>query len=256
MNKRLTFSLTIIFLITISGCTAANAPGGLAYPQEAPRQRTISVTGNAEVLVIPDEVILTLGVETWNNNLETAKTYNDQIVKKVLETTPEFGVDPKHVQTDYIQIEPRYEDYAQRQFLGYFVRKTIVIHLKDVSKFEELLSQVLQDGVNYIHGVDFRTSELRKHRDQARSLALKAAQEKANAMAKELGQQAGQPLSIREEYNQWWYPYSSWWGYGATGGMSQNVIQNASGAPPQSEGGLALGQISVTASVAVEFELK
>ena len=33
----------------------------------------ITVTGDADVRVAPDEVILTLGVETWDKNLSAAK---------------------------------------------------------------------------------------------------------------------------------------------------------------------------------------
>jgi len=36
--------------------------------------RLITVTGDAEVRVVPDEVILTLGVETWNKDLAVAKS--------------------------------------------------------------------------------------------------------------------------------------------------------------------------------------
>jgi len=68
-----------------------------------------------------------------------------------------------------MNIAPRYKDYWRKdEFIGYFVRKNISITLKDVSKFEQLLSNVLQAGVNYVHGIDFRTTELRKHRDEAR----------------------------------------------------------------------------------------
>ena len=48
-----------------------------------------------------------------------------------------------------------------------------------VDQFEELLSRVLLAGANHIYDIDFSTSELRKHRDAARALAMKAAQEKA-----------------------------------------------------------------------------
>jgi uncharacterized protein YggE len=252
MTKLVKLILVITLSVILLGCNAA--PSKLVV-SENPPQHTISVTGNAEVLVVPDEVNLTLGVETWNKDLEQAKAENDQIVKKVLDLTSNFGIESKNVQTDYISVDPRYEDYAQRIFLGYFVRKTIVIKLKDVSKFEDLLSQALEAGVNYVHGIEFRTSELRKYRDQARALAIQAAHEKADAMAKELDQTIGKPINVREEWNNWWYPYNSWWG-GNTGNMSQNVVQNAGGTTPPSEGGISLGQISVTASVSVEFELR
>jgi hypothetical protein len=201
-------------------------------------------------------VLLTLGVENWDPNLTKAKTQNDQIIQDVLQIADSFVIDPKHVQTDYVLIEPSYENYERHRITGYYVRKTVEIRLKDVSKFEALLSQALEAGVNYVQRVEFRTSELRKHRDQARALAIEAAQEKAAAMAEKLDQQIGQPLAVTENWSQWWYPYNSWWGFGGGASGAQNVVQNAGGTSPTTDGNTALGQISVSASVTVQFELK
>jgi uncharacterized protein YggE len=262
--KTLSTLLSLLVLLALVGCSPALALGSAAAPLAAQpaldtpaAPRTISVTGSAQVMVVPDEVALTLGVETSDLQLAMAKARNDVIVKKVLDVTKTMGIDPKNVQTDYMNIQPRYDSaYTKPNFIGYFVQKNIVITLKDVSKFEDLLSQVLVAGVNYVHSVDFRTTALRKYRDQARDLALKAAQEKAQAMASTVGQQVGQPLSVREDYNRWYYPWNSWWGGGYGSQMSQNVIQNSGQAAPDSEGSLALGQIAVSASVSVDFELK
>lgn len=256
---------SIILLLSLTGCspviTASASNPAAPVPQiaaEPATPRTIAVTGTAVVMVVPDEVILTLGIETSDMQLATAKSENDDIVAKTLKVAKDAGIDPKYVQTDYLSIEPRYQDsYNQSTFLGYWVRKDIVVTLKDITKFEDLLSKCLEAGVNYVHGVEFRTTELRKHRDEARSLAIKAAQEKAIAMAKDLGQEISQPLTIREDYNRWYSPYNSWWGMRYGGGMAQNTIQNAPSAGVQSsDSELAPGQIAVDASVTVEFELK
>jgi uncharacterized protein YggE len=216
---------------------------------------SISVTGEAEVRVAPDQVILTLGVETSDLMLGIAKSKNDDIVQKVLALAQKSGVASKDIQTDFLNIEPRYDDsYLKHTFVAYFVRKTISITLRDLSQFESLLSGALEAGVNYVHGVDFRTSDLRKYRDQARSLAIQAAQEKAQAMAKDLGRSVGAATKVTEDRNWWSSGYSAWWG-GAWNSASQNVVQNAGNAPSV-EGPLAPGMISVTADVTVEFELK
>jgi uncharacterized protein YggE len=257
--KTLSTLLSLLLLLALAACSPALLPGAAAAPQLATpaAARTISVTGTAQVMVVPDEVALTLGVETSDLQLVTAKANNDAIVKKVLDITKTIGIDPKNVQTDYMNIQPRYDsNYPKPNFIGYFVQKNIVITLKDVSKFEDLLSQALEAGVNYVHNIDFRTTELRKYRDQARDLALKAAQEKAKAMASTVGQQVGQPLAVREDYNRWYYPWNSWWGGSYGNQMSQNVVQNSGQAAPESEDSLALGQIAVSASVSVDYELK
>ncbi len=230
----------------------------LIYAKQQSESRLITVTGDAEVRVVPDEVVLTLGIETWNKQLGIAKKENDQRVQKIIEIAKIHKIEEKHIQTDYLGIEPRYKDsYEHKKFIGYFVRKTLVLILKDVSRFENILSDVLEAGTNYVHGIKFRTTELRKYRDQARSLAIKAAQEKANALAKELDQKIGKPHSIQENRSGWWSGYNSWWGSRWSGGMAQNVIQNVDSPNSlETDNSIALGQIKVNATVTVSFELK
>jgi hypothetical protein len=254
MNRRtrtLVLSLFVFLAVLSLVAPAAAAP-------DTPATRTVTVTGDAEVKIPPDQVTLTLGVETWDKDLATAKRQNDEIIARVLKVADGHGVAPQHLQTDYVSIEPRYRSgtYEPGDFIGYFVRKTIVITLKDISAFEALLSDALEAGATHVHGIEFRTSELRKHRDAARSLAIQAAREKAIALASELDQDVGRPTDIREEYNGWWSPYNSWWGRGwGALGAAQNVIQE-SGTPQGMDSTLAPGQISVNARVTVTFELK
>lgn len=254
--KTLRIGGVLAILITLA-VLAACQPMTVAVQEQA-RQRVITVTGEAEVRVVPDEVILTLGVETSNADLETAKAQNDVVIQRLMTVAGDAGIEPKYVQTDYIGIEPRYRDsYDRKDFLGYFVRKNVVITMKDMTKFETVLSRSLELGANYVHSVEFRTTELRKHRDEARALAIKAAQEKAAALAGELGQSIGKPITITENQSNWWSGYSSWWGYRWSNSASQNVVQNAAGSGVTlSDGTLAPGQIAVNASVTVEFELK
>jgi len=219
--------------------------------------RLITVTGDAEVHVVPDEVVITLGIETSNKGIEKAQQMNDARVQEVLAITEQYDIPAELVQTEYINIEPRYEsDYEQRNFLGYFVQRTVVVTLKDLSRFESFLTDVLAAGVNYVHGIEFRTTELRKYRDQARSLAIQAAKEKAIAMTAELDQTLGSPHTITENQSGWWSSYSSWWGSRWGGTMAQNVVQNAGEPSASTEGAFAPGQIVVKASISVSFEME
>jgi uncharacterized protein YggE len=217
--------------------------------------RLINVSGEAEVKVVPDEVILTLGVETWNKDLNLAKELNDERVQKILALANLFKIDSKDVQTGYIAIEPRYdEEYNKKNFIGFFVRKDIVITLKDISKFEDLLSGSLNAGAYYVRGIQFRATELRKYRDQARKLAIKAAREKATMLAEELGERVGAPYSITEQPDHWYSGYDGWRN-SRSGLLTQNVIQNAGDPANASLDALAPGQISIRAAVSVSFQL-
>lgn len=243
----------LILMLTFPLCVSAQFYG---TGQEPSNLALITVTGEAEVRVIPDEIILSLGVETSDKSLDRSKAQNDERVKRVLALGPTLGIDPKQIQTGYIGIEPWYRTYNQLESLEYRVRRSIAITLKDTTKFESLLSRTLEAGVTNVHGIQFRTTELRKHRDAARALAIKAAREKAEALAGELGQKIGKAFRISEYGSGWSSPYG-WWG-SMSGNVTSNAIQNSvsSGAGSSSEGTLALGQITVTASISVSFLLQ
>jgi uncharacterized protein YggE len=251
MNMRNTRILLAASLIAWSWLATTVTPARAADAPPPPRE--ITVAGEAEVKVVPDQVILTLAVETNDKDLLAAKAANDERVKKVLALATTFKIDPKHVQTDQISIEPRYRGNSNDVpiFIGYYVRKQIVICLKDTSRFEELLTAVLKAGTNSVPGIEFQSTELRKHRDEARSMAVKAAREKAEAMAGQLGQKIGRPLSISESSPSY---------YGGRGAyMAQNAMSNAGGGEAESDGGasgFAPGQISVKADVSIRFELQ
>jgi uncharacterized protein YggE len=249
MNLKFQWMFVVFALFTLSSPAQAQFIG-----RSDPN--SISINGEAEILVAPDEVILTLGVETFDKILKSAKNLNDERIKKTISIAKGYSVPGEYVQTDYISIEPHYQrsDVAL-QLLGYVVRKTVVIRLKDISKFETLLSDALEAGVTHVHGVEFRTTELRKHRDQARTLALKAAREKAELLAKEAGRPLGKALSIGEASFGYWSSYGSSWGR-RYGGAVQNVTQDFGGVSMGSDSSIAPGQISIRANVSASFALE
>jgi uncharacterized protein YggE len=249
MNFKETFLMSVAFAGLVLGLS--------------PRSETVNhepslmnVSGEAVVKVVPDEVILTMGVETYHRELSVAKGRNDERVSEVIKLSNRYGVQSGDIQTDFVSIEPRYQDTYDRTIIeGYFVRKTIVLTLKDLSKFDRFLSDVTEEGITHVHGIQFRTTELRKYRDQARKLALQAAEEKAQDMAAVFNAQIGFPRTILEDHVGWysWYGYG-WWG-SQYGFASQNVVQTVGGPSLEVDSSLAPGQISVSARVTVSFEL-
>ena len=226
-----------------------------AFSQVPAQPPMISVSGSAEVKVAPDEIYLRVGVETRHENLEDAKKQNDERISKALVFLKASDVKDKDVQTDFISIEPTFDNNVSRtKPVTYVVRKSIEVKLTKIESFEGLLTGLLTNGVNNVHGVEFRTSQLRKHRDAARAMAIRAAKEKADALASELGVKRGKVYNINA--NDWggsWSSSGSYWGGRYGGGMSQNSVQNIGGAPEAADGTLSIGQVSVSASVNVSF---
>ena len=253
MKKTCVLAAVVLSLV---GVMAESARGQQPAPSDdRPR---ITVTGEAVVKARPDKILISLGIETSDLDIVAAKEKNTGILKKAIAAMKQLGVPEKDIRTDHLSIEPRWRDsYRNESFLGYFVRNALAVTVDDTAKVEALVTSVLQAGVNYVHGIDFQTTEFKRHREQARTLALKAAKEKADAMAAALGQSIGAPMQINESHSGWWYS-SSWrgWGYGGGQAMTQNVMQNEPADPGEAGDTIALGEISIRASVGVTFELK
>jgi uncharacterized protein YggE len=222
-----------------------------AYCEVEPR--LVTVTGEGEVMTVPNEVWLNLQMESFDPILSKAKKSNDDAIKQVLVIVKKYHVDEKDFKTDYFNVRngDRYfmdpQTNQQRSKRGYFVTKNVSILLRDVTKFEALYSDALEAGINNITGVEFKTSELKKLRDQARVLAVQAAKEKAEKLAAELGQEIGRPHAIHEnlQVEPWSGPRM----------MSKMAMAENVAVEPNNET-IALGQIKISASVTVSFELK
>ena len=218
-----------------------------AFAQDTNDRPLVSVSGQAEVLVVPDEVAFNLRVVGLDKDLSTAQAKNDEVVKNLLALARRYQIPSTQVQTDYINLDERYTDAEATKkpsvFLGYAVTKRVAIVLRDVSKAEQMLAEIFKSGVTHITSVDFRSTQIRKYKDQARALAIKAAQEKASALAKEIGQTIGKAFSITEESESRGLPNNF--------NGSRTVGESYS----EAESTIALGQISITARIVVSFEL-
>ena len=251
------FSAVLIAFIAIL-LTGSALPKAQAETTTAVR-RTINVTGESQVNVPPDEVIMTLGLETQDQNFEIAKHQNDQRLTEFLALVKAYNIPADQVRADFIGISPY---YPYRQDNTFVVRKTVVVTLKDISKFEDFLTLAVNSGVTSVQSIRFETTELRKYKDQARAMAMQAAKEKADAMAGQLGEKVGRPASINEDQVGWYSYYDNYFLWGQQYGNQQaNAVQNvaqaqSNGNSSSNDGTAAPGEISVTARVSVVFDLE
>ncbi len=142
--------------------------------------RQVTVTGRAEVRVVPDEVVLSIAVETMNLELNLAKEENDRVVNAAYKAIKEMGLSADQAKTDYMRIEPLYTNQRSSSptLIGYQVSNSLVLTLGEVAQVEDLLSSHLEAGVNRVIGVELRSTEFRQYRDKAMLMALDAARER------------------------------------------------------------------------------
>lgn len=237
-----------------------------AAPSES-NHGTIAVSGTAQVLVVPDQVELRLGITTRNADLIRAKSGNDERIAAVLGKLKALGLGQRELQTDAIHVQPEYRSEPGNPpvLTGYLVQRHLVVTLKEVSKFESLLEAAIQAGANEVLNIQFCSTELRKHRDEARQMAIRAAREKGELFTRELGLKLGAATNITEQsqdnlFSSYSYygMYGGYWQSRSGGYGMQNSIAFAGGTPePANEASnqtFAPGQIRISASVSVQFE--
>lgn len=225
-----------------------------ASAQEQFQKPSVATTGEATVYVRPDEAIVSFGVETYDVSLDVAKRQNDEKATALVKAVRDLGIEERHVATDRVEVELRYADRGRpiAGIEGYHARRSYSVTVKDIKQLDTLIDVVLKSGANRLSGIEFRSTELRKHRDQARRLAIRAAKEKAELLAGELSVAVAGPRTISETGS-----YSGYWG--GRNWMSNNYGQNSVQVIPGGESGGAstpLGQIAISASVSVTFDLR
>ena len=139
--------------------------------------RGVTTTGTAEVNVVPDQVLLQVGVQNQSPRAQAAKAATDATSRRILAALKELGIDSKDIQTAYLSLQPQF-DYRKGMRISYFsAEQSLTVKLRDTSKIDEVLDALIKAGGNRVDGIEYRSSEMRKYRDQALDSAVKAARE-------------------------------------------------------------------------------
>lgn len=225
-------------LVFFAACTATQA---------AERERSISVNGDALVYITPDVADVRIGIETFSSSLETVTSQSEAAARSLVAAIRSQGVQERHIQTRELNLEIRYREATPYLGVaGYLARREYTVTLVDPSRTDAIVQTALTHGANLLLGVDYRSSDPRTYRDQARRMAVRAAREKAELLAGELGETVGRPQRIDE------HAFNI---FGNVQRGSQNAYQRMDGAELTDGASIPMGQIAVQATVSVTFDL-
>lgn len=228
--------------------------------QNLTQQNRMSVAGTATINVVPDQIFIGVGVETFGPTVDAATQANDAAMKNIMAALKKIGISEQKVKTETMTLAIDYKssDHPSRGVEGYYARKTMTITSSDAATAEKAVNAALRSGANQLLGIQYNTTTLRKTRDEARVMAAKAAREKAELLAAQFGATLGKPVAISEGYSMM-YGDSMWNGYYGYG-RSQMYMQNAVSSRDESSGEasevIPAGQMAVRAEVSVTFELQ
>lgn len=216
---------------------------GMSNAQEVKQLPQISVAGEGMIKVVPDQVVITATVETKGNNAKDVKKENDKQMEAVLKTIKKMNLAPADFRTRRVSLNPIF-DYEKKK-TTYNATQSIEILLRDLSKYDELMEGLVDQGINRIDNVIFQSSKVAQYQSEARKLAMKDAKLKAEDYVSVLGQKVGRAMTISDNSQN--YQPQPVYARMKTMAMDESATTRET---------LAEGEITITANVSVSFILE
>ena len=191
-------AMVIALPLALSAAFAATA----AHAEDAKHDLFITVQGIGNIVVAPDQAMISGGVISEAATAAEALAANSKALAGVVEKLKAAGVAEKDMQTNGFSVQPKYTDYGKTDKApvidGYQVSNSISIKVRDMAKLGELLDAMVASGSNAINGVSFIVSDADKRSDDARKAAVADARRKAELYATAAGVKLGKVLSMSE----------------------------------------------------------
>jgi len=189
-------------LLLISAIICGAILGRVARAGDDTPVPSISVVGEGEVQVVPDQVNVTLGVNTEAKTAAEALKANTERMTALMAALKAHNIADKHVQTSQFNVGPQQvfdRDGKPPKLVGYTVTNQVTIKVLEVDRLGAILDAVVQAGGNQVHGVAFTVADPRPHLDQARRKAVADALARAELYAEAAGVKLGKPILIHDQ---------------------------------------------------------
>jgi uncharacterized protein YggE len=202
INFRDFFVVAMSLLAMLSG-TIASANEDQPYPR-------ILVSGKGSIDIAPDMAILTLTVTREAETARAALDANSSAMNDVMKAMKAEGIEARDLQTSGFSIQPRYVYPGSKtpgerqppQIVGYTVRNTLNIRVRDIAAVGNILDLSVSLGVNEGGNISFTNADPSAAITQARIEAVRDALTKAETLARAAGVKTGKLLEISEQsYN-------------------------------------------------------
>lgn len=194
------FLLGLLFLLSTSAVIAQEHQSPSV--QQPGTTRIITTNGAASVHIPVDRVVVRFEIATWNADLRVADRENNTTISKIMSVAKKFKIDESNIIAGEINIRPTDKSnsgsFSSGNPSGYRVAKEITYELSNVAILPEFITEVMEAGADKVLSVKFDNSNLRKYKDEARLLAIRAAKEKAMSAAAEVNAKLGKTLVLKE----------------------------------------------------------
>lgn len=163
----------------------------------------LSLSVSESIESAPDMATINTGVQTRAPTAKEAMAQNAAQMDRLVAALVKGGIERKDIQTSGINLNPQY-DYSNRtegqgpRFLGYEASNQLSVKVRKLDKAGELVDAMVTAGATNINGPAFGIAEPDRLLDQARTKALKTAQERANLYAQATGYRTARLVAVSE----------------------------------------------------------
>lgn len=173
----------------------------VSKPVVAQQERFIEVTGSAEMLIEPDELIFNIGIaEYWENEYQLASKegYKGEKIKilaieeQLLKDLKAIGISKKDIKSTDVGNSWRGRNEEIR------MRKAFEVSLSDFSKINRIISEINTLGVEYMRIGELKHKDIADYRIEVKKKSLLSAKGKAEYLTESLGKTIGDIISIKE----------------------------------------------------------
>ncbi len=185
------FGLGLITPLLVLGCTREV----ISVTPPSAEATGISVTGEGRVAVEPDQVLLTLGIESQEATVELARQRAAEAMDRVLAALKAQGVAERDIQTRRLSIAPveRADRDGRLRREGYRVTNNVLARLRTVDRAGAVVDAVAAAGgdLTRVQGIQFTIENPESAREQAREKAMVDARARAQQVARGMGVSLG-----------------------------------------------------------------
>jgi len=216
----------------------------LVAPVHAEEVRSVTVSGTAEIMTVPDVAVLRFSVEARAQTVQEARQRVDATVIGVARLMNEQQIPPEHLSTAALVVQPDYQwqqDTRTKSLLGYVVTRMMAVQLADLTQLGATLEGILALGVNRVDPPAFDTTERDSLELKALADAALDARRRAEVLAQALDARLGEVRSLSSGGAPDIYP--------AREGALRAV------AADESSGSYQPGQIRISSHVTATFDL-
>ena len=154
--------ITLLFFFfirktTTTGRTTLSIPQGFVFLGEKP---TISVVGEAERKISPDETKVSLAVENTEANANLARKNNAKKIDKIT-TVSNNGLTNENISTSNFGIRPNY-DIANNNFekiVSYTALNKIILTTSSNANISSFIDFAVNSGANRVDSIEYTSSK-------------------------------------------------------------------------------------------------